>query len=242
MNNGYIRLHRKIKHWGWYTDTNTFKLFVHLLLSANYIDNEFLGVTVKRGQLARSYSTLAKETGLTVMNIRTALQHLQKTKEITVDRHANFSVITIKNYDEYQTDNTQLTGDQQGINTQLTGKRQQIKNNKNNKKIKNNKNNNKREGEAALPLTPAQKNELSLEFGEEKVEEYIKRFKDYCEEKNKEYPNPAITIRKWILEDKDKKKDKPKESNKFCNYTDTNKIDYKAYEEQIMQEMLEVDR
>lgn len=250
MDNGYVKFHRTIGNWAWYTDPNTFKLFFHLILFANYADKNFCGITIKRGQIVRSYSTLVQETGLSVRNIRTALEHLKETGELTVERHANFSVITIKNYDEYQAVDSQSTEKRQSGGSrptksvsvgcpEVTGKRHQDKNNKNNKKNKNNKNNKKREGEAALPLTPAQKNDLSLEFGEKTVEEYIKRFKDYCEETNKKYPNPAITIRRWILEDKKKEADKPKESNKFCNYTDTNKIDFKAYEEQSLKEMLE---
>ena len=79
---------------------------------------------IPRGSFATSYQSLAEETGLTVMNVRTAIKHLKLTQEITVSQHSKFSVITVKNYDAYQTANkvanNQLTGNQQATNRQLT--------------------------------------------------------------------------------------------------------------------------
>ena len=99
--------------------------------------------------------------------------------------------------------------------------------------------NREKAGTACRPLTQEEFNSLSVEFGEEKVKEYIIRVNSYCEETGKSYENPALIIRKWIIQDKGKDKDKPKGANRFSNYTDTNEIDFKAHEEQIMKEMLE---
>lgn len=33
---GWISLYRKILNWEWYSDANTFRLFIHLLLQANH--------------------------------------------------------------------------------------------------------------------------------------------------------------------------------------------------------------
>lgn len=135
--NGFVKFDRKIKDWGWYTDVNTFKVFFHLVTFANYQDAEFLGVVIKRGQIARSYSTLALETGLTERGVRTALEHLKTTGEVTVNRHPKFSVFTVVNYSKYQDIDTLMTGDRQASDRRVTGDRQQIKKNK---KDKNNKN------------------------------------------------------------------------------------------------------
>ena len=59
--NGFIVIHRKITDWEWYTDANTFKVFMHLLLTANFSDQKFKGMTIKRGQRVASYESLAKE-------------------------------------------------------------------------------------------------------------------------------------------------------------------------------------
>lgn len=120
----YVKISRKILEWEWYKDVNTKVLFFHILLKANWKDGRFQGIEIPRGSFVTSYQTLADETGLTVMNIRTAIKHLKLTQEITVSQHSKFSVITVKNYDTYQTTNTvtnsQLTGNQQAANRQLT--------------------------------------------------------------------------------------------------------------------------
>ena len=46
---GWISLHRKLKDWEWYTEPNTFRLFIHCLLSANHKDNSWRGIEVKKG-------------------------------------------------------------------------------------------------------------------------------------------------------------------------------------------------
>lgn len=121
---GHITLARKMLNWGWYTDVNTFKLFIHVLLMANWKDGEFLGVKIKRGSFATSLDKLAKDTGLSKQCVRTALKHLNLTQEVTQQSHGKFTVITVKNYDTYQVPNTitntQLTSEQHTTNTQLT--------------------------------------------------------------------------------------------------------------------------
>ena len=49
-----------------FVKVNTFKVFMHLLLTANFSDQKFKGMTIKRGQRVASYESLAKETGCTV--------------------------------------------------------------------------------------------------------------------------------------------------------------------------------
>lgn len=117
---GHIKIDRKILEWEWYSDINTCRLFVHLLLKANWKPGKFMGVDVDRGSLATSLQNLASETGLSVQNIRTSLKKLKTTGELTVNQHPKFSVITIKNYTLYQDVNSQLTINQQSTNSQLT--------------------------------------------------------------------------------------------------------------------------
>jgi hypothetical protein len=37
---GWIKIHRSILEWEWYEDTNTFRLFMHLILKANHKDRK----------------------------------------------------------------------------------------------------------------------------------------------------------------------------------------------------------
>ena len=106
MNEGYIKLSRKMLSWEWYSDVNTTRLFVHLIFKANWKDGRFQGVEVPRGSLVTSLGNLARETGLSVREVRTSLNHLKTTGEVTSKRHAKFSVISIKNYCYYQDVNT----------------------------------------------------------------------------------------------------------------------------------------
>ena len=138
---GWIKLHRKMLNWGWYTDTNTKVVFLHLLLLANYGEREFLGHKIKPGQCVISYGKLAKELGLTVQNVRTALKNLESSQEINRQVTSKFQLVTIEKWAFYQGDgeepNRQLTADQQATNKQVTSNQQHYKNIK-----KDNKDNN----------------------------------------------------------------------------------------------------
>jgi DNA-binding transcriptional MerR regulator len=89
--------------WEWYKDNNTKVLFLHCLFKANWKDGRFLGVAIPRGSFATSLGNLSKETGLSVRQIRTALEHLKSTGEVTITRHSKFSVVDVTNYSHYQT-------------------------------------------------------------------------------------------------------------------------------------------
>lgn len=104
---GFIRLNREISDWEWYKNVNTCKLFLHMLLKANWKDERYQGVQVPRGSFVSSNRNLALETGLSVQNVKTALSHLRKTGELIHCQHGKISVFTIKNYDVYVKSNPQ---------------------------------------------------------------------------------------------------------------------------------------
>ena len=88
MNGNYIKINRSLLEWGWYQDINTCRLFVHLLLRANWKDGNFQGEVIKRGSVVSSIAKLSAETNLSVREVRTAISHLEKTGELTVTRHS----------------------------------------------------------------------------------------------------------------------------------------------------------
>ena len=53
-------------------------------------------------------------------NVRTAVEHLKKTGEVTVTSYQKFSVISIKNYDLYQAGDKQPTSNRQAADKQPT--------------------------------------------------------------------------------------------------------------------------
>jgi len=92
---GYIKLHRKILNWEWYSDQNTFCLFLHLLLTAK-------GIPIKAGQLITSLSSLSKATGLSIKSVRTSLNHLKASGEVTDEATNRYRLITVINWALYQ--------------------------------------------------------------------------------------------------------------------------------------------
>ena len=135
----FVKIDRKILSWGWYTDPNTCHLFLHCILRANWKPGEWKGIHYERGQFITSLASLSRDTGLSIQQIRTAIKHLELTGEITRTKTPKFTVITVKKYDMYQSDNRdsnkQLTGNQQGANKVPTT----VQEGKNNKEGEENK-------------------------------------------------------------------------------------------------------
>ena len=107
--NGYIKLHRKLLDWGWYQDPNTKAVFLHLLLTANFTESEYMGVKIYPGQTVIGRKALAEELGMSVQNVRTALNHLKSTNEITIKSTNKFSVVTVVGWEKYQVDERKVT-------------------------------------------------------------------------------------------------------------------------------------
>ena len=129
---GYIKLYRKFTSWEWYQDANVTRVFLHLLLCANYEDRRWKGREIKRGQIVTSLEHLSESLQLSVHQIRTALDKLQSTGEITKQGTNKCSIITICKFDSYQLieDVERQTNDNQTANkghtngSQMTIKRQ----------------------------------------------------------------------------------------------------------------------
>lgn len=141
MCNGWIKLHRKILDWEWFTSPSTLQLFIYLLLRANKEDKKWRGILIKRGQLVTSVATISEETKLSTQQVRTSLNRLKSTNEITSKTTNKFTLVTVCKYESYQLyeeveQQTKQQALQQTNNKQITNKQQQHKNNKN---IRNNK-------------------------------------------------------------------------------------------------------
>ena len=99
---GYIKLFRSYTDWEWASDPKTAHLWIYLLCRAQWEDTRWKGILIKRGQLLESLPTIAAKTGLSVRSVRTALNHLKSTGEVT-DKVTGFGrLITIVKYAEYQ--------------------------------------------------------------------------------------------------------------------------------------------
>ncbi|MFR9111951.1 MAG: hypothetical protein ACLVJ7_09420 [Acutalibacteraceae bacterium] len=103
LKNGYIKLYRSLLDWEWYDDTVTKCLFLHLLLTVNAYDEDWKGIVIKRGSRVSSYTKLSEELHFTIKQIRTGIQHLERTGEVARTAYPRFTVFTVTNYDAYQT-------------------------------------------------------------------------------------------------------------------------------------------
>lgn len=135
---GYIKLFRSLLNWEWIDKPETLSTFIFLLLVANHSDNEWHGTTIKRGQTVTSYTEIAHKMGLSVQQVRTSIKRLNSTGEITHQTTNRYSLITIRNYEVYQSIintqiNSQATISQQSSNNQSTTNNNE-KNDKNDKK------------------------------------------------------------------------------------------------------------
>lgn len=201
---GFVKLPRTMLEWGWLDDENTLKVYLVLLLSANWKDGEWHGIKVRRGQLITGRKKLAEKCRLSEQNIRTALEHLKSTNEITIEAKRKFSIITINNYDPDQNSNQQIN---QTINQQLTNIQPTanqplttIEERKEEKEIK------ERE-EAPSPSfisseSSVTKDELIRQYGIENVSLYETKFSHWAAKKGiTDFANLYPTIARWLAAD-----------------------------------------
>lgn len=125
---GFIVISRNILDWEWFQDANTLQVFLYLILKANWKDKVWQRRKIKRGQLVTSLAKLSLETGLSVRSVRTALEHLQATNQVTSETTPKYRIITIKNYSKYQDvankPTSKATNNRQSNDKQPTSKRQ----------------------------------------------------------------------------------------------------------------------
>ena len=130
-------------------------LFQHLIRKANHETRKWQGRTIERGQIVTSLASLKAQTGISTRTLRTCLDRLKSTNEVTNISTSQYRVITINNYKTYQSygfatdkqndkpSDKQLTSDRQTTDKQPTT---------------NNNVNNVNNEEQILPLPPQLKN------------------------------------------------------------------------------------
>ena len=128
----WIKIHTKLLDWEWASCPETMALWIHILLRANYEDKRWHGIMIPRGSLVTGRKELAKNTGLSEQQVRTSLNRLISTNEITISSTNKFSIVTICKYDDYQMvenginqednqdSNQRATSNQPTINQQIT--------------------------------------------------------------------------------------------------------------------------
>jgi hypothetical protein len=117
----FIQLHKKVCDWEWHTDIPTKTLFFHSLLKCNFKEVKWRWKIIKPWELVTSLEHLALETWLTRQQVRTAIEKLKRTWEITHYATNEHTTLALNNWESYNTqDNKRTTNEQQTNNKRIT--------------------------------------------------------------------------------------------------------------------------
>lgn len=235
MKLGYIRVYRNLINWEWFTDVNTSHLFVYCMLRANHSSQKWQGKTLKKGTFITSLSKLADNTGLTIRQVRTSLNKLKTTNDLTYTTTNKFTVINVRAYCDWQ--NLENKNDKQNDtdnDKQMTSKRQTS----DKQMTTDNKENNKRDYIHNLSLS---ERELLINFSKENCKDK-RKYRAYFNKlvENGDY----ITILEDLKQKEEQKRklaaikeaEKNAENTKiksFEEYTDGELIEYLAQNQQM---------
>jgi len=197
MGESWIKLFRKFREWEWYSDINVSRVFLELLLTVNFEDKKWHGIDINRGSIITSISNLALTSKLSAQQVRTSLDKLKSTNEITIKTTNKYTLITINKYNEYQDinkqPNKQITNHQQTNNKQITTTKE-YKNIKNNtftslEFLKN------------IPLKELELISKELGIGQDKVIKKARELYDWCIINGKKKKNYYLFLRVCLHKD-----------------------------------------
>jgi len=129
----YIKLDRDLLYSYCFANPNHLKIWIWLLIKANF-KNAFIPINlgkgyktieIKRGQLIYGRNKAEDELGLNGSLIDRTLKEFENLGQIKREVSSHYSVITICNYDSYQSKSDEL---EQAMNNQCTTNAQQMNN------------------------------------------------------------------------------------------------------------------
>lgn len=98
----FIKLNRQLLEWRyWYSETAV-KLWILILMKANWKDGWFMGTAIPRGSFATSISNLAVEAGCSESTARRWLARFEEDGQITRKVTNRFTQINVINYGFFQ--------------------------------------------------------------------------------------------------------------------------------------------
>lgn len=142
---GWIKIHRSLLDWEWWDDLNTFRVWMTILLSVNHEPKKWRGIVINEGEMLTSYAALSQKCNMSVRSVRTAINHLKSTGELTCTSTQRYTLIKVLKWGDFQglgdagdTLIDTLSDKRPTNDRQATDKRPTTnKNEKNDKKVRN---------------------------------------------------------------------------------------------------------
>jgi len=198
-NLGWIKLYRKLLHSPIFSSEKGLKVWVWCLLKASHDGYEqYVGrklVVLRPGQFIFGRHSASGELKMKGSTLWGWIQTLKIDNYIDIKPYSKYSVISIKNWSEYQ-------GVDSKVDNKRTTNEQQMDTNKNVKNVKNN----------IYSSRKCLTNELCVEIAEQYSVnvEPVKKIKTdligYCEQHGKKYKNYKATLQNWVRRAIDAKK------------------------------------
>lgn len=140
MSGGYIKLYRQSIDSSVWQSPVVWMVWCWCLIKANHETNRFSfngdDITISPGQFITGREKAVQEIRhVSTQQYRTAMSYLEKTERLTIKTTNKFSLVTIKKWIDYQTNNQPTTNQQPTSNQPVTT-------NKKDKNVKNDKNKN----------------------------------------------------------------------------------------------------
>lgn len=207
MQRGYVKVWRKISDAGWFKNHKLCTLWLWCLMKASHKDHDMIvgcqQVHLNQGEFIFGLKAASDELAMSVQSIRTLLDFLKTTKNVTIKSTNKFSIVSIVNWNTYQLEENEINNQ---INKPLTNKQQTtnkpLTTNNNGKNDKNEKN---KEyivyGEQKnIQLTEDEYLKLISFHGEILTSKSIQYLSNYKVEKNYKTKSDYLTIKRWVID------------------------------------------
>lgn len=186
--NGYIKLYRSLLENEWHDDPITTAVWVYCLLRANFETARWHGIVIQPGQFVTSLNTMAKEIGITVSQLRTAINHLKSTRQLTKRATKSATLITIENWAVYQSAGEKVTKSlTKNVTSESHAVDKQIATNKERKERKEEKENININARANF----TQKEHMTVKLKDGSTVEYVRGVPQFTEAESNEILNQA---------------------------------------------------
>jgi len=140
MEQGWIKLHRKLLDNAMMSKSAYLQLWIALLLRANHKQNEFIfnnkKVVLQPGQFITSRDKLSAITGISPSTIEYILEYFESEQQIRQQKTSKFRIISVCNWQIYQSQEEVRQDFRQQADSRLTVGRHHPDTNKNDKNEK----------------------------------------------------------------------------------------------------------